>query len=373
MRLSRLFATSALTGAAFFGIGATQSVHAASSFIGGFDDITTVSSTVPSSNFSLPGDGDVNPYGVAVVPDSIGHLLKGNVLISNFNNSQNQQGTGTTIVEISPSGHQQIFARVPELFGGTGLTTSLAVLPGGFVIVGSLPTSDGTSATAGAGALILLDDVGHVVTTFTGGNINGPWDLTAIPKGRDATVFFTNVLNGTVAENGNVVNQGTVVRMDIDLDGSFPRVLSSTVIGSGFAERTDPTALVVGPTGLGLNSSGTLYVADTVNSAIQSIPNAINRTSDDGTGSTVASGSPLNGPLGLAVAPNGDILTVNGLDGNILDISPSGAVLKTLLLDNTGTPPNQGAGALFGLATVPGGSGVYFVDDNANTLMLLKH
>ena len=134
--------------------------------------------------------------------------------MSNFNNAANLQGTGTTIVEVSPSGNQQVFARVPQFPGGTGLTTALAILPRGFVVVGSLPTTNGMSATATAGALIILDRNGHVAATFSGGDINGPWDLTAVSQGNRAILFFTNVLNGTVAAGGQVVNEGTVVRMD---------------------------------------------------------------------------------------------------------------------------------------------------------------
>src|SRR5437016_1582065 len=67
------------------------------SFIGGLHHISTVASTVP-------GNGDVNPYGTVVVPTSVGTLVKDDVLVSNFNNSQNLQGTGTTIVQISPHG-----------------------------------------------------------------------------------------------------------------------------------------------------------------------------------------------------------------------------------------------------------------------------
>jgi hypothetical protein len=39
------------------------------------------------------------------------------------------------------------------------------------------------------------------------------------------------------------------------------------------------------------------------------------------------------------------------------------------LLDSTPPPPTGGAGALFGLAA--SGKGVYFVDDDSNTLNLL--
>jgi len=57
----------------------------------------TVSTTPPS--------GDLNPYGVAFVPAGFpagGNIAAGDVLVADFNNSSNLQGTGTTIVSITP-------------------------------------------------------------------------------------------------------------------------------------------------------------------------------------------------------------------------------------------------------------------------------
>ena len=59
----------------------------------------------------------------------------------------------------------------------------------------------------------------------------------------------------------------------------------------------------------------------------------------------------LNGPLGLAIAPNGNILTVNGGDGRIVETTPLGSQVASKFLDSSGSPP--GAGALFGLAVTP--------------------
>ena len=91
---------------------------------------------------------DMNPYGVAFVPSHFpqgGPLHPGDVLVSNFNNSLNVQGTGTTIVRITPQGQQSVFFTSTE----PGLSTALGVLKGGFVIVGNVPTPDGTFATWG--------------------------------------------------------------------------------------------------------------------------------------------------------------------------------------------------------------------------------
>jgi len=334
-------------------------------FLSGLTHTSVISSTVPK-------DGDVNPYGLAVVPSTVGHLVQGDVLVANFNNANNKQGTGKTIVEVSPSaGTETTFAHIAQMPPGVGLTTALAVLPNGFVAVGSLPTSNGRPHTAAAGGIFVLNNLGQVVETITAPDIDGPWDLTATPtRGNQADLFVTNVLNGTVAAKGAVVNGGTVVRLTLDLNGPIPTLLGNTIIGSGYAERTDPAALVVGPTGVGLAPDGTLYVADTVNSQIRAIPRALSRGDSAGLGAlvTAAPGS-LNGPLGLTVAPNADILTVNGGDGNVVETTPSGTQVATFALDASGNPP--GAGALFGLAVTPSGNGLYYVDDATNTLDLL--
>ena len=340
--------------------------------------ISTVASTIPSN-------GDLNPYGVARVPTTTGSLTKGNILISNFNNSQNLQGTGTTIVQISPSGTVTLFAQIDAnnlpgpCPGGVGLSTALVALRSGWVIVGSVPTTDGKSDTVQAGCLLVLNSKGQVAETFYGSLINGPWDMTAFDGGDHASLFVTNVLNGTVAGGGKIVNQGTVLRVDLNIPhGAMPNLQQMTVVGSGFAERTDPTALVIGPTGVAISQHGhegddggqVLYVADTLNNRIVAIEDPLRRNTSDGTGMTVSKGGALNAPLGLAIATNGNILTVNGGNGYLVETKVDGDhghQVSKVLLDNMGNPP--GAGALFGLTDVAG-QGIYFVDDNENALNL---
>lgn len=353
------------------------------------DNIDTIAYTVPAN-------GDINPYGVARVERTVGNLKAGHILVSNFNDNNNLQGTGITIVDVAPGGSVSLFAQLSDdqlprqCPGGIGLTTALVALRSGWVIVGSLPTADGTSATAQAGCLIVLDNTGKPVDTIFGSLINGPWDMTAWENGNEAKLFVTNVLNDTVAANGKIVNRGTVVRINLDLSGeNTPTIESMTVVGSGFPERTDIAALVIGPTGVGLSPGlddetrrkvwggwaqsidreRVLYVADSLNNRIAVIPEALDRTTSAGLGLTLATGGSLNDPLGLVVAPNGHILTVNGNDGFITEITPQGRQIAKKLLDNTGGPP-PGAGTLFGLAFDPK-AGIYFVDDGTNTLNLL--
>jgi len=397
------------TAGAFIGVAASTVLahgskhdhgHNAKPFINNFSTVTQGASSAPAAGFEA---GDQNPYGVAVVPRSVGKLVQGDILVSNFNNAGapptgNLQGTGSSIVQYAPDAQSQTtFAEINASTlpggcpGGVGLTTALVVLRSGWVIVGSLPTTDGTIGTVGAGCLIVLDANGNPVETFSGGVINGPWDMSASDDGDKAQLFFTNVLNGNVASAhpDTVVNAGTVARMTLSTprQGSgMPSVLKTTIIGSGFAEENDPAALIIGPTGVALSQNGndngqgndnsqgnedgdggdSLYVADTVNNRIARIDGASNRHSSAGTGVTVSTGGSLNAPLGLTIAPNGDILTVNGGDGNIVETTPHGNQTATTLI------APAGGGALFGLAVVPGGSGIYFVDDSENQLNLFQ-
>ena len=350
---------------------ATASAAAPRSFTRSLNLVQTVASTVPRN-------GDVNPYGIAVIPTTSGKLRAGNVIVSNFNARSNSQGTGSTIVEISPNGKKTLFARITARDlpgacpGGIGLTTALVALRSGFVVVGSLPTANGHSATMKAGCLLVLDSSGAVVKTVSGAPIDGPWDMTALDRGSSALLFVTNVLNGTVAASPKTVRRGTIVRIDLSTPSSgTPSVTSETVIGANLPERTDPGALVVGPTGLALGRDGTLYVANSAADRVTRITEATVRTRST-SGSTLTAGGSIDDPLGLAIAPNGDVLTTNGGDGNLVETSPSGNQVDVKMLDTSPVPggPN-GNGTLFGLAIAPRGAGVYFVDDGTNDLNLL--
>ena len=330
-----------------------------------------IASTVPASGGAA---GDVNPYGTAVVPSTAGLLRRGDVLVSNFNDQANQQGTGSSIMEVAPGGAVKQFARIAPASPGAavGLTTALVALQKGYVLVGNLPATGGMSANAQPGGLNVLDSHGRPVELFTGAPINGPWDATSVQSGANTIVFVTNVLNGTVAANGGNVDRGTVVRIVFHFPpGGGPERISERVIATGFREHTDPNALVVGPTGVGLGAHGILYVADTARSRIAAIPDALTRTTVlGGGGRTVSGGGALMSPLGLTIAPNGDIVTANGGDGNLVETTPAGRQVATKTL------VANGAGDLFGLALTPSGRGIYYVNDagsgpDSNSLELL--
>jgi uncharacterized protein (TIGR03118 family) len=316
---------------------------------------------------TVPANGDLNPYGVAFVPSDVargGKLQAGDILVSNFNNSSNQQGTGSTIVEIGPNGQQSLFFQGPAT--GIGLTTALGVLKRGFVLVGNVPTMDGTSATVQQGSLMILDKNGNLVENLTDSALlDGPWDLTIHDQGNIAQVFVSNVLSGTV----------TRIDLKIPEQGN-PIVESETQIASGFTHRTDPAALVIGPTGLAYDAKhDILYVASTGDNAIFAIPDAKDRQTDVGMGKLIyQDDAHLHGPLGLVLAPNGNLLATNGdavnQDPNhlneIVEFTPTGKFVAELQVDS------GGGGGAFGIAlmSTPHGIELAAVDDNTNSLSI---
>ncbi len=321
----------------------------------------------PEQTVSTMGsNGDVNPYGVAFVPQDFkggGLLAPGDILVSNFNDSNNVQATGSTIVEIGPNGQQSTFFQGPT---GLGLTTALGVLPQGFVLVGSTPatTVNGVNTVSNGGLLILDSSGNEVMELSDSALLQGPWDLTI--HNVDAThaqVFVSNVLSGTVT------------RIDLTIPkGGTPQVESETQIASGYSHRTDPNALVVGPTGLAYDArTDTLYVASTGDNAIYAIKDASDPTKDRGLGKVVVQDPQhLHGPLGLILAPNGDLIAANGDAQNpdpnqpneLVEYTKHGQFVGQFQIDG-GAP-----GAAFGLAAQEIGDQVRFaaVDDNTNSL-----
>jgi hypothetical protein len=319
---------------------------------------------------TVPPNGDLNPYGVAFVPlnfsSGSGPLQPGDILVSNFNNSMNLQGTGTTIVRIPASGPVSTFFAGPPHPGGSsglGLSTALAVLRKGFVIVGNVPSKDGTDATVRPGSLLVIDNTGQVISTISGPLIRGPWDMTVQDEGDRAIAFVSNVL------------AGTVVRLELSVASNGVTVTNTTVIASGYHHRGDPAAFEVGPTGLVYDSGpDVLYVASTEDNAVFAVQQAGTRTGSGGTGTIIYSDAVhLHGPLAMAEAPNGHLLVSNSdvinSDPNqpseIVEFTKTGQFVKQLSVD-----PAQGGS--FGLAVKANrqtGTTLFAaVDDNTATL-----
>lgn len=344
--------------------------------------VPQLTATPTQSVSTVPQNGDINPYGVAFVPRDFprgGPLRPGDILVANFNASDNAQGTGTTIVSVSPDGTQSLFyqnAATP------GLSTALGVLKRGLVLVGNLPSldasgvcteSNGEETDVGQGSLTIIDRHGRVMKTLTSAKfLNGPWDLTIRDNSDTASVFVSDALSGSVARID-------LRLVDDDHDGDVDRVIveNQTIIASGYVHRCDPAAFVVGPTGVVLDEdTDTLYVASTGDNAIFAVHDATNRHSDAGTGQLITSDPVhLHGPLGLTRSRNGDLISAQGDAVNpdpnqvseLVEFTANGKFVAEVEVD-----PNGGSAFGLALKSFENGDGFVFaaVDDFLNVLKI---
>ena len=314
---------------------------------------------------TIPSNGDVNPYGVAFVPEGFpaaGKLNPGDLLVSNFNNFNNIQGTGTTIIDVSASGQTSLF------FQGTaplGLSTGLAVLKSGFVLVANCPTNNQVPvAGAAAGSLLLIDANGNLVNTFTSNEIQGPWDFSVFDQGSTVWVFVSNAITGTVS------------RIELVFANGNFSIKSATTIASGYTHRVDPVTFEVAPTGSAFDSQNDiLYVASTGDNAVYAIRDALKLRSSKGEGTVIYSDQVhLHGALAMVFGPNGDLLVSNS-DGinpdpnqpsEIVEFTVNGQFIGELSVD-------ANLGGAFGLKASRAIDNVYrfaAVDDNANAITI---
>jgi uncharacterized protein (TIGR03118 family) len=325
---------------------------------------SAVSAATTGAGTTSGSPGDQNPYGVAFVPQNFkttvtpgqNTLQPGDLIVSDFNNagsSGGQQGLGSSIIRITPQGATSTWFSAPT---GLGLTGALGVLKDGDVIVGSVPTfASGPNMgqiIPGGGALLVIDANGNLVRKITDSDLlTSPWGLTINDKGSTAQVFVANVGDGTAGS-------ASVVRLDVKdpLGGKF-QVTSETTIGSGYTSQLNSSALILGPAGLAYDArKDVLYVASTADNTIFAIKHAGRRTTDGGTGKDIFFGLSdphLRGPIGLVLAPNGDLIVANGdavntdttgaENSELVEFTPQGHFVGEFQVDPS-------AGSAFGLA-----------------------
>jgi hypothetical protein len=291
---------------------------------------------------------------------------------------------GTTIIKLTPNG----VINPPPSLGTTvgnattffpssaiGLTTALGVLQCGFVLVGNVPTD--SSGAILQGSLQVIDRKGALVTTLTDQlTLNDPWDLTIVDNFAQATVFVSNVNNGTPTNTN-----GSVTRLNLMVSAAGVSLIGTPiVIANGYTVELNSSALVLGPTGLALDRiTDTLYVASTADNAIFAVPNASTRSKPPpglGTGTMIAQNGQLRGPLALVLAPNGNLVTANGDAVNQDPTHPSEIVELTKRGRFVGQfNVDAGTGGAFGIGIAlinPITAQLAVVDDNANDIIVIN-
>ena len=245
-----------------------------------------------------PGNGDQNPYGVVYVPAGFPDttVQPGNILVANFNDKANNQGQGTTIINIRQDRTKALFARLTST---PGLTAAMGILKAGFVLIGSItvPIPSNFPGAVG-GPITVLDSNGRLVTTITSPSLlDGPWGMAVDDDITSAKVWVANVLNGTV------------IRINVTTSPSF-HVDSITKIATGYPHINNATMNLLGPSGLAYSEQNHILYVSLSFDRIYAVANADTLTAPVTLGTLVyADNGNLHGPLGLALLPNGDLVS----------------------------------------------------------------
>jgi hypothetical protein len=180
-----------------------------------------------------------------------------------------------------------------------------------------------------------------------------------------AQIFVSNVL------------AGTVVRLDVEYaaNGESLSVLAITAIATGFTHRTDPAALVLGPSGLFYEPyHDRLYIASSSDNAVYTVDHAGAATSARSVNQLFQDLVHLHGPIDITAAPNGHLLIANSDGTNADPNQPSELTEYTFdgqFVAQYPVDPNNGAA--FGIGAVSVSWNVVrvaAVSDNANSLFL---
>ena len=316
--------------------------------------IATIGSTID------PLNGDLNPYGLDIAKSTAGLLTAGDLVVCNFNDSKNDQGTGTTIVALHPHpGATPIrIAQNGDLRGCDAIALG--------------PTDNIWAAAFSANDNPIVSPGGALLTTIPG----GPWRH---PFGEAFSPKVGPFGNGAFYESN--ASDGSIVRINLTAKG-----FTFDVIATGFAVNGGPPGSILGPSGLQYDGDrDALDVIDgadnsvTVLRHVSMIPAGgvvVHGATFSGPAAAFAqrifAGAPLNGPISSALLPAGHLAIGNTLDpagtNLIVEITPAGKLVATKNVD-MGAP-----GAIFGMVADihdPTNVKLYFNDDNDNVLKVL--
>ncbi len=160
------------------------------------------------------------------------------------------------------------------------------------------------------------------VTTLAGSSFG-------FADGSGTNAQFKNPYSIALDSSGNVYVADTVndkIRK-IDSSGNVTTLAGSS---SGFADGSGTNAQFNKPTGIAIDSSGNVYVADTVNHKIRKIDSSGNVTTFAGSSSGFADGSgtnaQFNNPKGISIDSSGNVYVADTLNHKIRKIDSSGHV-----------------------------------------------
>lgn len=325
----------------------------------------------------IAANGDNNPYGLTVVPQSNGNLVAGDLLVTDFNNASGTAGAGTSVVQVNPvtGATDTVLSGISGLIGPVGIALNPL---NDAVWLGDFGSSDGSTSNdlligAGGSPVVTFNPSTTSTPVSTGQQptFDGVWGQGVSKVGTQVSFYY-----GTTGSGAGGAGGGEVWRIDPHPTGApngQPVHSTYVEVAQGLGDNATTGALPVtavnaaGPQGFAYDSTtGVLYVSDDADNTIYALPGAAT-ASGPVTAQVVLRGGPLNIPENIALDPaTGDLLVANAGNNTLLAIDPSSGRVEGRRVLDRGAP-----GALFGLATATredGSTVIYYVDDNSNTV-----
>jgi hypothetical protein len=145
---------------------ATPAAAAPQAQLSGLHDVTIASTVAPN--------GDNNPYGIAVVPQTMGKLTAGNLLVVDFNNAAGTSAGGTTVLQVDPlTGKTSVFFQGAPVAGPVGV--AINPVNDGLWIGDYGSSQDGTAAND-----LLISPAGALLADFTNSTTSGQANFTGV-------------------------------------------------------------------------------------------------------------------------------------------------------------------------------------------------
>ena len=238
-------------------------------------------------------------------------------------------------------------------------------------------------ATDSGGNVYVADDGNSTIRKITPAGVvttlAGTAGIAGSTDGTGAAALFNNPLSVAVDGTGNVyVADGANDTIRKITPAGMVTTFAGTAGMSGSADGTGAAARFFGPWSVATDSAGNVYVADQGNATIRKITPAGVVTTLAGTagikGSTDGTGAAarFNDPLGVAVDSTGNVYVADSLNDTVRKITPAGVV--TTLAGTAGmfgSADGTGAAARF---TAPwsvatdGAANVYVADSFNDTI-----
>jgi hypothetical protein len=356
----------AVSGQSYSTVAAVAREHSAPTSI-----LKTLKKDVVIGSTVDPSNGDEGPRGISVVPSSYSPVMKGQILVCNFEDSGGAAGNGTTVEILNPKpGSMPVrFAQSSEIQGCAGTSVSPAneyAYVSGFSsgLADQFTPAGKLKKTWGKPLVAPISDVDGACPA-------GPSCLYS-----SEPIFVADASTGGIVVF-NVSHYGNKKEIEVI---------------SGFAVNKKKGWSALGPSGLAYDyrKKGTLYAVDGVDNTVVSFDNVTallvaseivvlkgGKTFDckypkTTCGTLVFAGSPLDAPVAMARLPNGNLVVANSAGkspNTLVELSTTGKVLDTKVVDTSSTA------GIFGLCAIgknAGDAALYYTDTNDNNLHELE-